>query len=199
MSTTLENKPAFLSQSADFGESDCWLCVQCLAAYNQGHHHFYWLDLEELNTDSLEEFEKDLNKAIKFVIDTSPAMGSEEHFYTDHCGIDSIYDEYMSPETLFEYLEGLKQAKADGYSHELWETYLSEYDPSDRSYDNFRDMYYGCYDSGEEFAESICKECGYIPNDLPSWVEIDWESTWDNLSQDYTLIDADGESHIFTN
>ena len=71
MSTTLENKPAFLSQSADFGESDCWLCVQCLAAYNQGHHHFYWLDLEELNSKDKEEFKKEFQQAMDFVITVS--------------------------------------------------------------------------------------------------------------------------------
>ena len=141
MSTTLENKPAFLSQSADFGESDCWLCVQCLAAYNQGHHHYYWLDLEELNTDSLEEFDKEFNAAIKFVIDTSPADGAEEWIFTDHSGIDSIYSEYIGSEELFEYLEGLKQAKDNGHSHELWENYINELDPSDKDYDTFEDMY----------------------------------------------------------
>ena len=199
MSTTLENKPAYLSQSADFGESDCWLCVQCLAAYNQGHHHYYWLDLEELNTDSLEEFDKEFNAAIKFVIDTSPAEGAEEWIFTDHSGIDSIYSEYIGSEELFEYLEGLKQAKDSGHSHELWENYINELDPSDKDYDTFEDMYYGGYDSPEEFAESICQDCGYIPNDLPSWIEIDWERTWENLSQDYTEVDADGQTYIFRN
>ena len=126
MSTTLENKPAFLSQSADFGESDVQLCVQCLAAYNQGHHHFMWLDLEELNSEDEEEFKKQFQQAIDYVIKTSPAADAEEWFFTDHCGIDSIYSEYIGAEELFTYLEGLREAKAAGYSHELWENYLNE-------------------------------------------------------------------------
>ena len=32
--------------------------------------------------------------------------------------------------------------------------------------------------------------------DLPSWIEIDWEKTWDNLSYDYTELLG---GHIFNN
>lgn len=196
--TTLDNKPAALSQSADFGESDCQICIQCLAAYNQGFHHFFWCDLEELNSEDLETFQKELRECINFVIETSPAMGAEEHFYTDHCGINSIYSEYMDAETLFNYLEGLREAKAAGYSHELWENYLSEIDPSDTSFDNFQDTYYGAFESGEEFAEHIATEGCSIPDGFPTWIDIDWEGTWQNLSYDYHEVEADGMTHFFT-
>jgi len=197
MSTTLENKPAFLSQSADFGESDVQLCVQCLAAYNQGHHHFMWLDLEELNSEDEEEFKKQFQQAIDYVIKTSPAADAEEWFFTDHCGIDSIYSEYIGAEELFTYLEGLREAKAAGYSHELWENYLNEIDPSDRSFDNFQDEYYGCYESGEDFAEHIANETCAIPEGFPSWIDIDWEGTWQNLQYDYNVVEADGMEYFF--
>ena len=39
--------------------------------------------------------------------------------------------------------------------------------------------------SGAEFAEQIASDCGYITRDLPSWIEIDWQESWDNLSYDY--------------
>ena len=67
----------------------------------------------------------------------------------------------------------------------------------DAGYDieNFEDMYQGQYECGAEFAEQICQDCGYISNDMPSWIEIDWEKTWDNaLSYDY--YEHDG--HIFS-
>jgi len=48
--------------------------------------------------------------------------------------------------------------------------------------------------SGSEFAQQIASDCGYITGDLPSWIEIDWEATWDRaLSYDYIEIDG----HIF--
>ena len=47
--------------------------------------------------------------------------------------------------------------------------------------------------SGEEFAEQIASDCGYIKSyqgDLPSWIEIDWKESWDNLSYDYCEQDG---------
>ena len=137
-------------------------------------------------------------QAIDFVIKTSPAADAEEWFFTDHCGIDSIYSEYIGAEELFKYLEGLREAKDNGYSHELWENYLNEIDPSDRSFDNFQDMYYGEYESGEDFAEHIATETCAIPDGFPSWIDIDWEGTWQNLQYDYNVVEADGMEYFFT-
>ena len=48
------------------------------------------------------------------------------------------------------------------------------------------DAYMGHHGSGAEFAESFVSDCGYIQHDLPYWIAIDWEETWDNLSYDYS-------------
>ena len=51
--------------------------------------------------------------------------------------------------------------------------------------------------SGAEFAETIASDCGYVSRDMPSWIEIDWEKTWDKaLSYDYTELSG---GHIFSN
>ena len=61
---------------------------------------------------------------------------------------------------------------------------------------NIEESYQGQM-SGSEFAEQIASDCGYVRGDLPSWIEIDWQKTWDNaLSYDYTEL-SDG--HIFNN
>ena len=59
-----------------------------------------------------------------------------------------------------------------------------------------RDAYMGCYESGAEFAQQIAEDCGDVPRDMPSWIEIDWKASWDNLSFDY-FESEDG--HIFSN
>ena len=62
---------------------------------------------------------------------------------------------------------------------------------------NVVDSYQGSYYSGADFAERLCEDCGYISNDMPSWIEIDWEKTWDKaLSYDYTELSG---GHIFSN
>ena len=58
-------------------------------------------------------------------------------------------------------------------------------------------MYQGQYNSGGDFAEQIATDCGYVTRELPHWIEIDWEKTWDkSLSYDYTELSG---GHIFSN
>ncbi|API58473.1 hypothetical protein BSL82_03450 [Tardibacter chloracetimidivorans] len=47
----------------------------------------------------------------------------------------------------------------------------------------------------EEYTRELLEECGYIPKDFPSWIEIDWEATAKNVQKDYTSLDFDGETY----
>ena len=60
---------------------------------------------------------------------------------------------------------------------------------------NCRDAYMGCYENGAEFAQQIAEDCGDVPRNMSSWIEIDWKASWDNLSYDYVEC-SDG--HIFS-
>ena len=83
----------------------------------------------------------------------------------------------------------------EDYGQNLVDEFAENFDVD--SVDHFEDMYQGQYNSGADFAEQIATDCGYITRDLPSWIEIDWQKTWDNaLSYDYTEL-SDG--HIFNN
>ena len=84
------------------------------------------------------------------------------------------------------------QRLVDDYGQEVVDEFMEDYD-----IENFENMYQGQYRNGAEFAEQLCQDCGYIKSyqgNLPSWIEIDWEKTWDNLSYDYIEI---GNGHIF--
>ena len=82
----------------------------------------------------------------------------------------------------------------DDYGQLVVDEFAEEFDVD--SVEHFEEMYQGQYESGAEFAEQICRDCGYITRELPSWVEIDWEKTWEaNLRHDYIEI---GEGHIFS-
>jgi len=74
----------------------------------------------------------------------------------------------------------------DDYGQGLVDEYIECYFLD--AIDHFEDAYSGEYESGAEFAEQMVSDMGYVNNNIPSWVEIDWQSTWDNLSQDYTEI-----------
>ena len=70
--------------------------------------------------------------------------------------------------------------------------FLENFDIADIS--SCRDAYMGCYESGAEFAQSIAEDCGEVGSNS-SWIEIDWDKSWDNLSYDYV---ESNDGHIFS-
>ena len=73
----------------------------------------------------------------------------------------------------------------DQYDQETVDAFIEEFDMMD--VEHLQDAYMGRYDSGAEFAEATVTDGGYIHGDLPYWIAIDWEETWENLSYDYTF------------
>ena len=73
------------------------------------------------------------------------------------------------------------------------EAFLENFDISDVS--SCRDAFQGVYESGADFAQQIAEDCGDVPRDMPSWIEIDWKASWDNLDYDY--VECSG-GHIFS-
>ena len=75
----------------------------------------------------------------------------------------------------------------EDYGMELVDKFANHFDID--TIPHFEEMYQGQFTSGGEFAEVIASDCGYVSRDMPSWIEIDWQKTWDNaLSYDYTQI-----------
>jgi len=61
--------------------------------------------------------------------------------------------------------------------------------------EHLEENYHGRWDSGADYAENFCNDCGYIPKDMPTWIKIDWEETWeDGFSWDYSISD---NGHVF--
>ena len=81
----------------------------------------------------------------------------------------------------------------DEYDQETVDAFLEVFDMMD--IEHLQDAYMGHYGSGEEFAESFVSDMGYIVNDLPYWIKIDWEETWNNLEYDY----SESNGYIFSN
>jgi len=81
----------------------------------------------------------------------------------------------------------------DQYDQETVDSFLEVFDLMD--VEHLQDAYNGHYESGAEFAESFVSDTGYIQQDLPYWIAIDWKETWENLSYDYT----ESNGYIFCN
>ena len=91
-----------------------------------------------------------------------------------------------------DYIEEYLQA-VDEYNEEVVESFLEIFDID--SIGSLSDAYMGQYDSGADFAQNLAEDCCEVPRDMPSWIEIDWKASWDNLSYDYT--EGSG-GHIFS-
>jgi hypothetical protein len=49
----------------------------------------------------------------------------------------------------------------------------------------------------EKYTIEMLEDCGTIPKDLPSWVEIDWERTANNVQIDYTSTTIEGTTYWY--
>ena len=52
-------------------------------------------------------------------------------------------------------------------------------------------------DDFTDYVEDLLKGCGYISEDFPSWIEIDWEATAENVKQDYSELEYEGETYFY--
>ena len=81
----------------------------------------------------------------------------------------------------------------DDIGNDVVEAFLENFDIENVS--SCRDAYMGRYESGAEFAQNLAEDCGDVPRGMSSWIEIDWEASWENLTYDY-VESTDG--HIFS-
>ena len=71
------------------------------------------------------------------------------------------------------------------YSYEAVDAFIDQFGLYSLVGDNFQDSYRGQYDSKADYAESYVSECYSV--EVPSFVEVDWEATFDNL--DFVMSD----------
>lgn len=65
------------------------------------------------------------------------------------------------------------------YSYEAVDAFIDQFGIHSLVGDNFQDAYRGQYDSKADYAESYVSDCYVV--DLPSFLEIDWEASFDNM------------------
>ena len=53
----------------------------------------------------------------------------------------------------------------------------------------------------EEYCEDLVKDCGYLPEDLPAFIEnnINWKGIASDMEEDYMEVNFDGETYFIRN
>ena len=75
----------------------------------------------------------------------------------------------------------------DRYGIPAVDAFIKEWSIDDISY--FEDAYVGTYSSKQEFIEELCEENA----PMPIWLSLDYEDSWQNLS-DYYIYDDDSDA-----
>ena len=112
----------------------------------------------------------------------------------DYDVLEDFIKEY-SESQFIDYIEEYLQA-VDEYNEEVVESFLEIFDIE--SIGSLSESYQGQYDSGAEFAEQLAQDCCEVPRNMSSWIEIDWEASWNNLSYDYVECGNYGDCYIFS-
>lgn len=160
--------------------------VGTYAKYNNASIEGKWLTLEDYSDK--EEFYEACRELHKDEADPEFMFQDFEGFPRE------FYSESSVPDALFDWLALSEDDR------ELLERYVDA-TGNDADIDAARDAFHGTADSEAAFAEQTAEDVGDIPKDLPSWIIIDWQASWDcNLCHDYnTSRDDDGTIWFFLN
>lgn len=95
------------------------------------------------------------------------------------------------PTNISEEYQELYDKLCENHHEDAIEAFLTIWEESDLH--GFEDAYVGCYESEKDFAEQYTTDCYGL--NVPSFVIIDWQATWDQLSYDYEFVNG----YVFVN
>jgi hypothetical protein len=119
-----------------------------------------------------------------------------------YAGAGDWYDKFRNDEEWKEYTEDLDNdelLRLSMYAYNNGYALVPEDLPAfiGEEQENFR----GEAESAAEFTREIIEEMGYITEDMPSWICIDYQRTWDSALRfdffEYQVIDIDGNYRQF--
>jgi hypothetical protein len=106
--------------------------------------------------------------------------------YTELLIVKGFLDKTPEPEISEEYQKTYDRLCND-YGQDAVDTFVEIY--SEEDLDNFEDAYQGQYESERDFAKQFTTDVYGL--DIPSFVVIDWQATWDQgLRYDYEFQDG---------
>jgi hypothetical protein len=100
-------------------------------------------------------------------------------FYTELLDVKGLLPEQPELEISKEYQETYGRLCGD-YGQDAVDTFLEIY--GEENLDNFEDAYQGQYESERYFAEQYASDVYGL--DIPSYVIVDWQATWDQGLRD---------------
>lgn len=103
----------------------------------------------------------------------------EELIAESYCLEDIVEFIDANSEAVFRSYYQIYVETGEEYSYEAVDAFIEEFGLHSLVGDNFQNSYRGQYDSKANYAESYVSDCYVV--DLPSFLEIDWEASFNNL------------------
>lgn len=150
--------------------------------YNEGSLFGQWLNLSDYN--DFEELIQAMRKLHQDEQDPEFMIQDWECPKFIHT-MNLISESYLS-EDIYEVLEAVGNCD---YDQEILDAYVDCYGVEDTIHElieRVEETYTGEYNTDEDFVQQLLEETGDIPENLPSYIHIDWESTARNIMFDYS-------------
>lgn len=159
----------------------CSIYVGTYAKYNNGSLFGKWMNLSDYS---------DFDELFKAIQELHKDECEPEFMFQDYenCRLFEkmglLGESFLSPE-IYEIAE---QINDSGYDSEVFEACLNNLGKTDFKtlYDCVENNYCGEYKSDIDFVQDLLEQTGEIPQNLPSYICIDWEATSRNIMFDYS-------------
>lgn len=156
--------------------------VGTYAKYNNGSLQGSWLELSDYsNYNELLEAMRELHQD-----EDEPEFMFQDYECSQFFIKQKLISECHLSANIYEIIEQINNSNYDFEIIEAYAECMSYYhdDVSDLL-DSLSGSYYGEYSSDEDFAQCTLEQEGSIPENLPSYICIDWEATAKHLMYDY--------------
>lgn len=161
---------------------DFQIYVGTYGKYNSGSIYGAWLQLSDYsNYEELLEAMQKLHQD-----EDSPEFMFQDYECSQFFIKQKLISECHLSANIYEIAEEINDSDYDFEVIEAYADCMSYYheDVSDLL-NSLSDSYYGEYNSDEDFAQEILEQGVSIPENLPSYICIDWEATARDLMYDY--------------
>ena len=160
--------------------------------YNEGSIFGKWIDLS--NYSDLSDFYKDIRELHKDEED--PEFMFQDYEASELITSLGLVSECHISSNIFEILEAIENSD---YAEEVIEAYLDCMGFNDEEIneviEKVGEAYSGEFENDIEFTQNLLEGCGDIPENLPSYIHIDWERTSRDIMFDYST----SNNHYFRN
>lgn len=123
--------------------------------------------------------------ALDTLEDRATCEGSHDCMVCDTEGFYGFADEFCTLDDLNDIAERLERLEDDDAEKlEALAEVMDDLDEIERVWD---DSYFVADTTGEDYAQELCYECGYMPcKDFPEWISyhIDWKGVWREITID---------------